>query len=219
MALHRSIVILLRPRSAFHLKKNHLLPTLDKYERLNKRFHLYLSQRQTPRRLGLEFSGRSSWTSHARSHRSRRKELPGGEGAKASNPCSAQRQVCSTDCHQWSMTESKELITTFVMRSLWLFHHQESLFLSPTPSLHFQCSNALPGLPSTTGAVAAEAMCSSMLCSHHVLCTLQCALCFISSSATCSNVLQRALTCSNVQRDDGQSSGPGLALTLREGAI
>ena len=194
-----------------------------------KRFHLYLSQRQTPRRLGLEFSGRRSWTSHVRSHRSKRKELPGGEGAKASSPCSPHRQVCSIDCHQWSLTESKELITTFVMRSLWLFHHQESLFLSPTPSLHFQCSNALPGLPSTTGAVAAEAEWSSMLCSHHVLCTLPSALCFISSSPTCSNVLQHALTCSNVlqraptcsnvQRDDGQSSGPGLALTLREGAI
>ena len=84
---------------------------------------------------------------------------------------------------------------------------------SITPFPMFQCSarTSINNWSSGCGSrVVLDALLSSRAL-HSTMCTLlHIILC---------NVLQCAPTCSNVQRDDGQSSGPGLALTLREGAI
>ena len=104
-------------------------------------------------------------------------------------------------------------------------HHSALTLVIPSPRVPFSFPNSITPFPmfqcsartsinnwsSGCGSrVVLDALLSSRAL-HSTICTLlHIILC---------NVLQCAPTCSNVQRDDGQSSGPGLALTLREGAI
>ena len=98
------------------------------------------------------------------------------------------RQFCSIDCHQCSLTESKKLIT---LPSLWLFHHQESPFLSHhsisnVPMLcqdfHQQLEQRLrkPCAPRCSALITCSALYHLHSASYHPL----------QRAPTCSNVLQ-----------------------------